>query len=552
MVSHITLIKNNNIRTWFVCATVAAMCIPLFLCGNAAGAIGETLETDDVIATGPIADVRAFGAVGDGYTDNQAAFQAANDFLVDGGTIRVPKGKFFFAGSVNLSANVNVVGMGAPSIIRCRNMLSGFAAFDISGEGNRIKDLVFKGIVENKNGSTAIDVSGSDVAVENCSVEGFQSGVVLSGTNVRLSNSSISGSYQSGVYLYSLHGGAIDANTISGCGSSGIKGAEDAPGGPGHNTIEDLLLSNNICAGNGVSGIELTCGMSGVKLDNNICRDNSAYGIQISIPSEAVQDGNVLVRNNSCYQNVSDGLFVYRLDQAAIIHNRCYQNSGSGIVCFGIINSNISGNLLVENGSHGLKFSGSSGDESALLNVTANVCFDNGDGANDYGIYVEKYSEQMKLVSNTALNQSSSNQTSGIRVENAATANIITKNNFSPNDKVSAGRGVVVQGPANSGHDNEVTQGGISGLEVNGTTPGVHGGGLHYTQNTVSTTVTSFIGGTSAQVIRVLFLDNNTTIKHEDSSIVLAGELDWSPGLNDSLTLMYRGGRWLELGRSEK
>jgi Right handed beta helix region len=522
------------------------------LSGSAVAAIGETLERDDVIGTGPIVDVRAFGAIGDGYSDNRAAFQAANDFLVDGGTILVPKGKFVVAGPVNLSSNINVAGVGEVSIIRCRSMMSGFGAFVISGDNNVVRNLTFKGAAENVNGSTAVDVSGSDVTIENCVIEGFQNGLFISGSNVRVKSSSISGSDQNGVYIYSLQGGAVEANTISGCGSNGIYAAEDLPGGPGHNLIREVILSDNICASNGGSGIALNCGFGEIKLDNNVCRYNSAHGIEISVPESGVQDGDILVRNNSCFQNTLDGFLLSRLDQVAILHNRCYQNSGSGMVLSSVLNGNVSGNLLVENGSHGMKFTGTNGDESALIDVTGNVCFDNGDGSNDYGIYVEKYSEQIILTANSSHNKNSSNQVSGIRVENAATVNVVAKGNFAPNDKVGSGVGVVVQGPANSGGGNAIERGGMQAFEINLSTPSVYGGGHYYTQNSSYTTISSLTGGTASQVIKILFLDDKTTLEHSNTSIVLSNELDWSPNIYDSLTLINSDGRWLELGRSEK
>ena len=60
-----------------------------------------TFHGNDLITRGPWVDVRAFGAVGDGVTDDTAAIQAAIDNVgaAGGGTILIPSGRTFILGS---------------------------------------------------------------------------------------------------------------------------------------------------------------------------------------------------------------------------------------------------------------------------------------------------------------------------------------------------------------------------------------------------------------------------------------------------------------------
>ncbi|MCK5018667.1 MAG: hypothetical protein KAS32_16520, partial [Candidatus Peribacteraceae bacterium] len=54
----------------------------------------RTIYTDDIIAKAPHADVRAFGATGDGSTDDLTAIEAARDAAGVGGTVYFPVGTY--------------------------------------------------------------------------------------------------------------------------------------------------------------------------------------------------------------------------------------------------------------------------------------------------------------------------------------------------------------------------------------------------------------------------------------------------------------------------
>jgi hypothetical protein len=75
----------------------------------------------DVVSKGPIADVRAFGAVGDGVADDTAAIQAAIDsFSSGGGVVYFPKGTYLVTSTLTVSQNrMSLVGDGQwVSVIR--------------------------------------------------------------------------------------------------------------------------------------------------------------------------------------------------------------------------------------------------------------------------------------------------------------------------------------------------------------------------------------------------------------------------------------------------
>jgi hypothetical protein len=73
-------------------------------------ALGEG-ATQTVVQLGY--DVRSFGAVGDGKTDDTAAFQKALDAAgaAGGGTVHAPRGNYFFAGHLNVPNGVTLAGI---------------------------------------------------------------------------------------------------------------------------------------------------------------------------------------------------------------------------------------------------------------------------------------------------------------------------------------------------------------------------------------------------------------------------------------------------------
>ena len=124
---------------------------------NAAGANASNLGTGG--NSGPIADnggqvanVKTYGAVGDGATDDTAAFKAALKSLAaaGGGTCLVPKGTYIISPSgftvapiPGASSNVHLMGEGRQeSILRVGGMPTNHL-LQCEGDGWRVQDLTF-------------------------------------------------------------------------------------------------------------------------------------------------------------------------------------------------------------------------------------------------------------------------------------------------------------------------------------------------------------------------------------------------------------------------
>ena len=87
----------------------AVVLVGLLLLGVSAAWAEEPMQAT---ASGQF-DVRHFGAVGDGETDDTAAFQAALDTAAEaeGGTVYAPRGNYFFAGHLNVPDAVTLAGI---------------------------------------------------------------------------------------------------------------------------------------------------------------------------------------------------------------------------------------------------------------------------------------------------------------------------------------------------------------------------------------------------------------------------------------------------------
>jgi len=98
----------THIRCWTL-ASIGAMVLA-GLCS-----FGDTTYAQDASssAADDTVNVRRFGAVGDGKTDDTAAFQKALDVVgqAGGGTVYAPRGNYFFAGHLNVPNAVTLAGL---------------------------------------------------------------------------------------------------------------------------------------------------------------------------------------------------------------------------------------------------------------------------------------------------------------------------------------------------------------------------------------------------------------------------------------------------------
>lgn len=116
--------------------------------------------------------VTDFGGVGDDSTNNDAAFAAANTYLVTlgGGTIHVPPGTFRISNAIALSANVNLIGDSLASAIKTTHASN--SLFTTAG-GNVVTGLSFSSSVTRTSGVGAEIASDGNIVIIDNTFNGF-------------------------------------------------------------------------------------------------------------------------------------------------------------------------------------------------------------------------------------------------------------------------------------------------------------------------------------------------------------------------------------------
>ena len=142
-----------------------------------------------------VVNVKDFGAVGDGVTDDTAAIQAALNAATDGGTVYAPAGKYYCATSITIPRHVTFKG--------CTQSIGSerYAYFDIPAYNNAIY-LSNTATISLSNGSTVCDfliVNKNLVAAYP-----FANQTVAKNAVNAYAGTAISGSSKEDIYLHNL------------------------------------------------------------------------------------------------------------------------------------------------------------------------------------------------------------------------------------------------------------------------------------------------------------------------------------------------------------
>jgi len=298
---------------------------------------------------GQVVDVKAFGAVGDGKTNDTAAFNAALASLATagGGRYLVPKGTYLISASTNpaitshVSSNVHLVGVGrGVSILKVAGMPAGNFLF-CSGDNWSVEDLTIdmQDYFVERPGFAAIVATGNNWRIKNCAI--IKMGRV--GINVKAGANG------------DIEGNLITKTAASPLLNSAILGVVD---GEGHLPIK-MHIIDNVCVNsliyfNGKSSVIARNRVSGSRFGTNIC--TGVYSDNVSVINNICSGGrgrdetkcvvsgfelwapNSVVANNTSYDNDGPGITMGG-NNCIVIGNRCWDNAhltgrvgGSGIV----------------------------------------------------------------------------------------------------------------------------------------------------------------------------------------------------------------------------
>lgn len=336
----------------------------------------------------------AYGAKGDGVTDDTAALQRAVNAVATGGTVSLPDGTYMVNAltSVLLKSNMTLSLSQGAVLKAIANSATGYAIVTLSGVNHvNVVGGTLLGERSAHSGTTGewgmgLKVVNSQqvfverVLAQDCWGDGFYVGT---SSNITLCNVVADHNRRQGLTITSVDsmvvrnctfknttgtlpedGIDIEPNVgdtaknilITGCTITGNSGFGIEIGVPGNNTgkawITGVVVDGNTCTGNGVNtlstspraGIQVN-NTPGHQITNNICSSN---GLGILLRNGA---NGCTVTGNTANQNFGeDGIQVYSTAGNVITGNTAKNNARYGIYSVDNTTITISNNTMSGNG----------------------------------------------------------------------------------------------------------------------------------------------------------------------------------------------------------
>ena len=318
-------------------------------------------------------DARAYGARGDGTTDDTEALRAALVAASDG-VLYLPKGTYLVTNSLNVPSNTEVRGAGPLTTIIKHG--AGVAVPPIVVPGTSASVLLAGLAVDgNQSGNSSFDFEemsiargATDVTVQRVRIFNMNKiGIATEGTRVRILDSLIVGvgnATRSTAAMGIWSGSNSQLLTISGCvirdmrvngifvggGNTAVVSnnlllgnhTQTAPVGGGQIYIAagartTLVTGNTVQAGGGMrtSGLEVDAG-NGTMVVGNLITDQPGYGIVLQSGSDVYIANNV-VKNNGHASAGAPAIRVHAgISGFTVIGNRAFDDRASKTQSWGL------------------------------------------------------------------------------------------------------------------------------------------------------------------------------------------------------------------------
>jgi hypothetical protein len=366
-------------------------------------------------------NIRDYGAVGDGATDDNAAIIAAlTAASAVSGEVIVPPGMFIFT-QIPVPSNVRFVGRGGTLKFKDGTAVSSAASYYPIVIGPTESNVVLDSLVIDGNGANntsftvcdAISASGDNIRVQNCTITNPpDSGITWSkNTNSACEGNRISGATDCGIYINdgdgtALHESIVRGNRITGCAFSGIAAKRIS---------QRTIISDNVIydCGNGITleeastttdyGTNLTIANNRMRRIGHINAAAAKCGVNIR-GSRWVQ-----VIGNRVEDVIGRGILVEGCTDCTVMGNIINHDPtlGNAVTGVGITVTNrstlgskrivVNGNISTDAAAHGIHVASASTAPSSNITVIGNMV----ENAVSAGIRIEQYNTLVKVIGNT-------------------------------------------------------------------------------------------------------------------------------------------------------
>jgi hypothetical protein len=334
----------------------------LLLIHQDASGVEKTVRYADLVSSSYVINVKAYGAVGNGTTDDSAAVQAAFNAAIPGSVVLFPASAtaYIINTAINVPiSNITVVGYGATLGNTADTQ---YKKFNVNGPKGfiRFEGLAFSGGYSSmapvvNNGTIAI-TNSSQITVNNCwFYQTNAAGVIIAGDSydVAVTNCKFFSTYIGVITAVTGGNKPFNINISNNFFRTGLGTTSSANSGA-------VILSNTAPFGSGagivVSGNEIrSYGKYGVYLNtavhNSIVSDNFISGTGIGVQVEA--STGVVVSGNTLRDIVNEGILVQsssdNIDVSGNVVNTTDSNS-NGLKIESLINGTVSSNNVTSAG----------------------------------------------------------------------------------------------------------------------------------------------------------------------------------------------------------
>ncbi len=362
--------------------------------------LGDDFRVDrSVVSLASPVSVLAFGAKGDGVTDDTVAIQAAINAVqaAGGGNLLVPSGVFnYTALSVPAGVVCNIIGFGEQSVLRCTSATG--HGLTVSAWYSRVCEVKFSASVT-RTANSFVYLVGAHAVVEKCRFVGDYIGVILQGVGTKaLFNTFDSGA--SGARRIWATGGDT-SQTIQG-NLMNAQAAGVAAGIFVDNSSALKILNNDIIGQGRCLHLAPGAGQSifSLKSQGNFY-DTAVYGIAVE-PSSTGAVRRCYSANDWMSSHTSDGAIVSATTPAIadgfdFLYPEAHLNTGNGITVTGsgAINTRIRRAKAKQNS--GAAVSMSSTTSKVRIHALEAQAAD-GLTANAYGVFISSGADQYEII----------------------------------------------------------------------------------------------------------------------------------------------------------